>query len=115
DVSGVPEKDTGVLIHGADKRAIGVAQKALVVPYHGLLLHRAPLHDVVHPKNDAFSADAGADITATKEEPVGGISGGGGGSGGAVELAGGGVGGKRREEAVEIGLVGAVGCEGCFV
>ncbi|PON88142.1 hypothetical protein TorRG33x02_159710, partial [Trema orientale] len=114
DVRGVPEKDTGVLIHGADKRAVGVAQKALVVPYHGLLLHRAPLYDVVHAKNDAFSTDAGADVTATKEEPVGGVSGGGGG-GGAVELAGGGVGGKGREEVVEIGLVGAVGCEGCFV
>ena len=67
---------------------------ALVVPYHGLFLHRTTLDDVFNSKRHTISTGDGVDVSLAEEEAVDGR---GFACGGVVEFAVG-IGGKGGEE-----------------
>lgn len=110
DVGRVQQRDPRALVDGAEERAVGVAQLALVVPDHRLFLYGALLDHVFDGERHAVTTRGGVDVSSAEEEAVDG--GGGAFAGGGVVEFGGGIGGEGGEEAFEIGLVDAVASEG---
>ena len=97
-----------IVLHLTKYGAVGVAKRAFVVPYDGLLLIRTKLRDTMSRDVEAATTIVWLDISSTESrgvDYVGDFTVGRSVKAGVIVFAG----GKGGEEGMKIGLVGAVG------